>query len=92
MHQHCQSVICKIAHVAGRPRNVLALLYYFSAHYEDALEEVNMLMASETGALAQSLQFVPAEAPALEDSGDQFAVSYSSNNTAVCGVAPSFGQ
>ena len=33
----------------------LALLYYFSAHYEDALEEVNMLVASEPGP-SQSLQ------------------------------------
>lgn len=33
----------------------LALLYYFSAHYEDALEEVNMLVASEPRA-SQSLQ------------------------------------
>ena len=33
----------------------LALLYYFSAHYEDALEEVNMLVAAEPGA-SQSLR------------------------------------
>ena len=33
----------------------LALLHYFAAHYEDALEEVNMLVASEPGA-SQSLQ------------------------------------
>ena len=28
----------------------LALLYYFSAHYEDALEEVEMILASEPDA------------------------------------------